>query len=81
MADVSYEEEIVSEIHDLKPEQQRDVLRYIRTLKRPKGTPGKLAVQIAREIGFTPEALEEMERAINELDEYLDEPPEVNLDE
>lgn len=81
MADVSFEREIVSEIHDLKPEQQREVLQYIRTLKRPKGTPGKLAVQMAQEIGFSHEDLEEMERAINELDEYLDEPPEVDLDE
>ena len=81
MADVSFEQEIVSEIHDLKPEQQREVLQYIRALKRPKGTPGKVAVQIAREIGFSHEDLEKMERAIEELDAFLDEPPEVNLDE
>lgn len=81
MADISFEDEIVSEIHDLKPEQQREVLQYIRTLKRPKGTPGKVAVQIAREIGFSHEDLAEMEGAIKELDAYLDEPPEVNLDE
>jgi hypothetical protein len=66
MSELSYTQEIVEQIGQLTPEQQKLVLDYARSLSRPKGTPGYLAVQYAREIGFAKADLAEMAHAIEE---------------
>ena len=80
MSDMNLEREIVEVVHQMTPEMQQEVLAYLRKLARPKGTPGKLAVQYAREIGFAKEDLAEMESAINELHKQVDDFSEVKFD-
>jgi hypothetical protein len=82
MDEATVEQEIVEVIHKMSPEMQRKALEYLRNLSGlPEGTPGYLAVQYAREIGFPKEDLDEMEQAIEEWCERVDDFPEVNFDE
>lgn len=67
MSDMTLEQEIMQVVHQMTAAQQRELLEHARRLKRPKGTPGKLAVQYARELAFDPEDLAEMEKAIEEM--------------
>lgn len=82
MAHILYEQEILDYLNKLSEKQQREVLEYVRKMViRPPGTPGKLAIQYAREINFDSDDLNEMERAIQEEFQRVDEFPSVNLDE
>lgn len=72
MGDITLEQEIMDVVRKLNIEQQRTVLEQVRRLVRPKGTSGKLAIQYAREIGFTSEDLAEMEQAIDEAVESFE---------
>ncbi|MBI5670749.1 MAG: hypothetical protein HZC41_22375 [Chloroflexi bacterium] len=65
MADMTLEQEILEVVRKMTPGQQRKLLEQARTI-RPQGTPGKLAVQYAREIGFEKQDLAEMAEAIEE---------------
>ncbi|RMF82551.1 MAG: hypothetical protein D6737_01415, partial [Chloroflexi bacterium] len=76
----SLEQEILEALRKLSPEKQRRVLDYTRSLTRPKGTPGKLAVQYAREINFPAEDLAEMTVAIEAFCEVVEDIPEIDLD-
>lgn len=83
MTEISMEQEIITEVHKLSHEQQRQVLQYVQLLTashRPKGEPGWKMVQAAREINFPKEDLEEMAQAIEEWCERVDDFPEVDLD-
>ena len=69
MAEVSYKDEIIQEVDKLDAERQRQVLDFVRSLSgRPRGTPGWLAAQYAREFGFTAQDLAEMEAAIEDCE-------------
>lgn len=82
MERITYEQEIVRVLHDLDDEALRDVLGYVRTRKnRPPAEPGWKAVQHVTTIAFPKQDLEEMERAIEEACEEVEDFPEVNLDE
>lgn len=82
MRDVTLEQEILEAVQKLDTDMQRHILEIVRGLTRPKGTPGYLAVQYAREIGFSHEDLDEMEKAINTAkEEAVDDFPEVHFDE
>ena len=79
---MTIKEQIIEQLDTLNESQQREVLDTIARVKnRPQGTPGRLAVQIAREIGFSHEDLAQMEQAIEEAFENIDDFPEVNLDQ
>jgi hypothetical protein len=78
---MTIEQEIIEAVHKLTEEQKRELLEHARRLTRPKGTPGKLAVQYARELNFAPEDLAEMEKAIEEWCERIDDSPAVKFDE
>lgn len=81
---MDYKAQIIEEIDDLNEEQQREILDAVLRVKqqqRPKGEPGWRAIQHAREIGFSAEDLAEMQAAIEEAFEVIDDFPDVNLDE
>jgi hypothetical protein len=80
MTEITLEQEIMDAVQHMNLEQQRMVLDYAHSITRPRGTPGKLAVQYAEEIGFSSEDLREMEQAIEEWCERVDDFPEVDLD-
>jgi len=62
---MTYEQELLQKVDQLSAEQKRQVLAFVDGLSTEiRGTPGKLAVQIAREIGFSHEDLEQMQQAI-----------------
>lgn len=79
----TYEQELLQVVKDLDRDQQKQVLNFARGLRRPPGTPGKLAIQYAKEIDFPKEDLAEIENAINEAfkDKALKVFPDVNIDE
>lgn len=81
MSEMTLEQEIMAEVQKLDMEKRRKALDYVRSLARPRGISGKLAVQYAREIGFPKEDLEEMQQAINKLGEQIDDFPQVRFDE
>jgi hypothetical protein len=81
MSDLSYADEILDEVSRLSPEKQKRVLDFARGLTRPKGISGKEAIRIAREINISSEDLAEMEQAIEEWCERIDDWPDVNFDE
>lgn len=60
------EQQIIEAVRNLSAEDRRKVLSFVKAVNRPKGTPGKLTVEYARELDFAPEDLEAMERAIEE---------------
>jgi hypothetical protein len=67
MTDSLYEQEILDRLGTLNAQQQREVLEYVRNMAgQPRGTPGILAVQYAREINFAPEDLVEMQQLISD---------------
>lgn len=79
----TYEQQIIEQIRDMSDEQQRQVLEFTRTLKRPKGISGKEAIRIAEAINFPKEDIEEMAAAIAQLrDEWrhIEEDEEIDFD-
>ncbi len=81
MEQVTYEQEIVQVLRELNEQARRDVLGFVRTLKnRPPAEPGWKIMQDAREIAFPKEALDEMERAIEESCEIIEDEPDIDLD-
>lgn len=82
MATASYKDRIVERLDDLTADQLRRVWEFVETVeKRPKGEPGWKIIQDARELGFSKEDLDEMERAIEEACEIIEDEPNVNFDE
>jgi hypothetical protein len=67
MAAISYEQEILEQIRDMNEEQQKEVLAFVRSLRRPKGISGLEAIRIADEINFPKEDLAEIAEAIQEM--------------
>jgi len=75
-------EQIIEQLDTLTENQQREILRSVLAMKTsPKGEPGWKAIQHAKEIGFSPEDLAEMQAAIEEAFEVIDDFPEIDLDE
>ena len=66
MATPSFEQEITSHLHKLSPEQQKQVLAFVRTLaeEKPTGVPGKELLRFAGAIAL--DDLKEIEKAIAE---------------
>lgn len=81
MTDVSYEDEILEQIRRLDLEGQRRVLEFARSLGRPKGEPGWRIVQHAREINFPKDDLAEIQQAIEDFCEQVEDFPEIDFDE
>jgi ribosomal protein L22 len=75
----TYEQQILDQIRNMSDEQQRQVLEFTRTLKRPKGISGKEAIRIAEAINFPKEDLDEMAAAIAELHDSEDD-EEIDFD-
>jgi hypothetical protein len=78
---VNYEQEILELVRTLSDDQKQQALDYLRVLKRPKGELGWKVIQHSRELDFDLESLEQMERAIDEAFEVIEDFPEVNLDD
>ncbi len=70
MTNPSAKEELMSELDSLSAEQQRQVLRFARTLTAPKGTPGSDVLRFAGTLA--PSDLKAMLRAIEEGCEQVD---------
>lgn len=80
MAATTYEQQILEQIRELSAEQQRQVLEFTRSLKRPKGISGTEALSIAREINFPKEDLAEMAAAIAELENDVEDDEDIDFD-
>ncbi|MEO8395999.1 MAG: hypothetical protein ABI700_23590 [Chloroflexota bacterium] len=79
---VGIEQEIAGLVKELTARQKRDLLGYARSIKnRPEPEPGWKAIQHAKEIGFSSADLAQMQQAIEEACENIEDFPEVNLDE
>jgi len=76
---ISYAQEIMTEVQDLEPERQREVLQYIRALKRPKGMSGKEFVAHIRAIRFPSDDLAQIAEAIKDLN-VIEPEEDINLD-
>lgn len=74
------ERELLEVVQSLTDAQKQTVLQYARNLGRPVGIPGKLAVQFANELNFSPDDLAEMSTAIEAAFEQVHPAPEVDLD-
>ena len=76
MSTPSLKEQIIAELDNLSPEQQRQMLEYARGLGQrstlPPGIPGEVFIARAKEINFAPEDLEEIARIIEEDCERID---------
>lgn len=77
---INYEQEILDIVRGLSDAQKQQALDYLRVLKRPQGEPGWKVVQHSRELAFDKGSLEEMQRAIDEACEMVEDFPEVDLD-
>ncbi len=66
------EQELIEQVRRLDEEQQRRVLEFAQRLKRRKGTPGRLFLELTRDIKFHPDDLDVIERAIEEDCERID---------
>lgn len=74
---LSVKEQLLHQIDNLTPEQQKQVLDYTLQLqqsKLPPGTPGRVLVERARKINFPKEDLAEIAEAIKDFEK-------INLDE
>lgn len=82
---MTIKEQIIEQIDRLnedKDEQRlREILAFVAAPNRLRGEPGWRAIQHAREIGFSHEDLAEMEAAIEEACEIIEDFPEINLDD
>lgn len=76
----TYEQQIIEQIRDMSDEQQRQVLEFTRTLKRPKGISGKEFLERTKDIHIDSEDLKRMQEAIEEAFERPSDFPEVNFD-
>ena len=85
MAVTTFDQALLEEAHKLDQEGKRRVLAYARALaSRPKGLSGEESTRIAKEIKFSKEGLEEMAKAIEDVDkfdywEFKSEPVAVKL--
>lgn len=62
------EQAILDEVRKLKPDQQQQVLDFIRRLELPRGEPGWRLIQDAREIDFPADDLAEIAEAIEDCE-------------
>jgi hypothetical protein len=81
MAAISYEQEILEQIRQMNEEQQKEVLAFARSLKRPEGETGKQFIERTKGIHIDPEDLALMQEAIEEWCERTYDFPQVNFDE
>jgi hypothetical protein len=72
MAATTIEQEIIEAIQKLDSENQRRVLEYARSLRRPKGISGKEFLERTKDIHISPEDLDLMQKAIEEEFERVD---------
>jgi hypothetical protein len=72
-----YKQELVERIERMNESQQMRVLDFVEQLQRPKGLSGAEAIRIAKEIDFDSESLNEMQRAVEEGREVIDDEPPV----
>jgi hypothetical protein len=78
---MTYEQELLQKVRKLNRDQQQRVLAFVdEQLTELKGTSGRDAIRIAREIGFSHDDLMEMQAAIEEGCEVIEDFPEVDLD-
>lgn len=81
MAATTYEQQILEQIREMNEEQQREVLAFARSMKRPKGISGKEFIERTKDIRIDPEDLKLMQDAIEEWCERVSDFPEVNFNE
>jgi pyruvate-formate lyase-activating enzyme len=81
MTIMTIEQQILDEVRQMSPAQQREVLEAARRIKdRPEGEPGHLLLKRAREINFPAEDLAEIAEAIKDFDEIVPD-KEIDLDD
>jgi hypothetical protein len=66
------EQEIIEQIRRLNPEQQKQVLNFVRELSYEKGETGREFIERTKGINFPKEDLEEIARIIEEDEERID---------
>ncbi|MBL8132899.1 MAG: hypothetical protein JNL42_13650 [Anaerolineae bacterium] len=72
--------QIVDAVQDMDLGTQRKVLDFARGLVKPKGMTGAELMRLAVELNFDSQSLDEMQQAIAEAFERIDDLPEINLD-
>lgn len=65
MIEAALEQQILDMVSRLGPEQQQQVLQYIREIAAPRGVPAAKLFEAARGL-FDPQDIDEMARAIEE---------------
>ena len=78
---VNYEEEILKILRTLDDRKKQEVLNYLRIIDSPKGELGKNLIEDSRNLNFDAVSLKEMEDAINEDCEIVEDFRDINLDD
>ena len=78
--DSIYVQQIVDAVQDMDLGNQQKVLDFARGLVKPKGMTGAELMRLAVELNFDSQSLDEMQQAIEEEFERIDDFPEINLD-
>lgn len=66
MTTPSLKEQIIAELDNLSPEQQRQMLEYAKRVKRPPGVKARTLLKFAGRI--QPDDIERMEKAIEDCE-------------
>ncbi|HQE17185.1 MAG: hypothetical protein WBH90_12350 [Aggregatilineales bacterium] len=66
MTNSTLEDQLIEQIRRMNREQQQQMLDYAQSLLRPRGLSGKEMIELARQLNFPKEDLEEMRAAIEE---------------
>lgn len=64
--DTTIEQEMIEQFRKLSDEKQKGLLSLVKTMNRPKGTPGKEFIEMTRSLSISHEDLETMRRVIEE---------------
>lgn len=81
MAEISIERELLDILHRLDETKQKKVLDFARDLSRPRGESGKAFVEATKNLGFSKQDLAEIEQAIEEGCEIIEDDIEINFDD
>lgn len=79
---INYEEEILKIMKTLDDNTKKKVLNFVKTVSNhPQGELGQNLVKRSRELNFDQESLREMEAAIEEACEVIEDFKDINLDD
>jgi mRNA-degrading endonuclease RelE of RelBE toxin-antitoxin system len=77
---INYEEEVLKILKTLDDSEKKQVLDYLRVISKPQGESGKKLIEDIRKLNFDKESLREMQEAIDEACEVIEDFRDINLD-